>query len=50
MHEPVVKPAALKPGSLIKIIAPSFVLRVYKNETIKTGANGTQTSVSINLN
>ena len=29
---------------------PSFVLRVYKNETIKTGANGTQTSVSINLN
>lgn len=28
---------------------PSFVLRVYKNETIKTGANGTQINVSINV-
>ncbi|EET89740.1 MAG: LD-carboxypeptidase [Candidatus Micrarchaeales archaeon] len=30
MHEPIVKPAALKPGSLIKIIAPSFAV---SNET-----------------
>ncbi len=28
---------------------PSFVLRVYENETIKTGANGTQISTSINV-